>query len=159
MLTRLQLINFRSHADTTLALRPVTLLVGPVGGGKSNIFKSMILIQNSIHRSMVELFPPGLVEFHWVRTRWARETDPIGFEVEMEGLPGYTDQHARYKLQIADSPGGLYVLEETLARRTADQPWQWVFERRNRPRQMDQGDGTAVLKPVPLAHRGLSRIL
>jgi hypothetical protein len=130
MLTRIQLKNFRSHADSVLELQPVTLLVGPVGGGKSNLFKAMILIQNSIHRSLIELFPPGLGEFHWVRARWAQETDPVGFTVEMQDLPGFPDQQARYTLQIAPVPDGLYVLEESLARRSPDQAWQWVFERR-----------------------------
>jgi energy-coupling factor transporter ATP-binding protein EcfA2 len=138
MLTRLELKNFRNHAQSLLELHPVTLLVGPVGGGKSNLFKAMVMIQNSIHRGLVELFPPGLGEFHWVRTRWAQETDPVGFTVELQDLRGIPDQQARYILQIASSPNGLYVLEETLAQRAPDQPWQWVFERRHFRRAMGE---------------------
>ena len=85
MITHLRLINYRSHADTTLRFEPLSLMVGPVAAGKSNVFKGLMLIQNSIHRSLVELFPPGLGEFHWVRSRWADETAPIGFEVGLTG--------------------------------------------------------------------------
>jgi hypothetical protein len=153
MLTLLQLKNFRSHTDSSLEMRPVTLLVGPVGGGKSNIFKAMIMIQNAIHRSLNELFPPGLGEFHWVRARWAQQTDPVGFMIELQDLPAFPEQQARYTLRIATSPAGLYVLEETLARRTANAPWRWVFERRDVRRAMGEfGDvdpyDTTILNKV-----------
>ena len=130
MLTRLRLTNFRSHGDTALDLGPINLLIGPAAGGKSNIFKALVFVQNSVHRSLVELFPPGLGEFHWVRSRWAGQTDPIGFEVELEQIPGHPDWSARYSLRIADSPEGIFVVEETLARKLPEQDWQWVFQRR-----------------------------
>jgi hypothetical protein len=134
MIKALKLTNFRSHAHTTLHMEPITLMVGPAGAGKSNVFKAMIVLQNSIHRTLVEMFPPGLGEFHWVRSRWAGETDPIGFEAEVDLSPEYPGCVAGYSLKIADSPAGLYVLEETLSRRLGQQPAEWVFQRRrNRP--------------------------
>lgn len=129
MLKALKLINFRSHADTTLLMEPMTLMVGPAGAGKSNVFRAMVILQNSIHRTLVEIFS-GLGAFHWVRSRWAGETDPIGFEVKVDMSPEYPDCMASYSLKIADSPAGLYVLEETLSRRNGDQPDEWVFQRR-----------------------------
>jgi predicted ATPase len=138
MIRTLQLTNFRSHAQTTLHLQPVTLLVGPAGSGKSNVFKAMVVLQNSIHRTLVEMFPPGLGEFHWVRSRWAGETDPIGFGVQIGQLPEYPDCTAEYVLKIADSPAGLYVLEETLARQEGQQPAEWVFQRRRKRTQMGE---------------------
>jgi len=138
MIRSLQLTNFRSHAQSTLHLEPMTVMVGPAGSGKSNVFKAMVVLQNSIHRTLVEMFPPGLGEFHWVRSRWAGETDPIGFVVEIGQLPEYPDCTAEYVLRIADSPPGLYVLEETLARREGQQPAEWVFQRRRNRTQMGE---------------------
>lgn len=152
MINRLRIINFRSHADTSIALQPVNLLVGPVAAGKSNLFKAMVLIQNSIHRPLGELFPPGLGEFHWVRSRWAGETDPIGFEVELEGPPLPAGERARYSLRIADSPHGLYVLEETLERPSPQGVWQWVFQRRSRPQEMGEYGAVDPYEPTVL-HR------
>ena len=146
MIKALRLTNFRSHAQSRLEMEPVTLMVGPAGAGKSNIFKAMIVLQNSVHRTLVEMFPPGLGEFHWVRSRWAGETDPIGFEAQIEvpEHPGFT---AEYVLKIASSPTGLYVLEETLARRQGQQPAEWVFQRR--PNRGQMGEFGAVEWDMP----------
>ncbi|MGD0009575.1 MAG: AAA family ATPase [Terriglobia bacterium] len=141
MIRTLQLANFRSHAQSTLHLEPVTVMVGPAGSGKSNVFKAMVVLQNSIHRTLVEMFPPGLGEFHWVRSRWAGETDPIGFGVQIGQLPEYPDCTAEYILKIADSPTGLYVLEETLARQEGQGPAEWVFQRRHYRTQRTQTMG------------------
>ncbi|MBZ5521741.1 MAG: AAA family ATPase [Acidobacteriia bacterium] len=138
MIKSLRLTNFRSHVQSTVQLEPITLMVGPAGAGKSNVFKAMVVLQNSIHRSLVEMFPPGLGEFHWVRSRWAGETDPIGFEVQIESMPEYPDCTAEYVLKIADAPAGLYVLEETLTRRQGQQPAEWVFQRRRSRTKMGE---------------------
>jgi predicted ATPase len=129
MIRRLSLKDYRNHADTTLVLGPMTLLVGPSGAGKSNLFKALVLLQNSLHRTLAELFPPGLGEFHWVRSRFADETASIGFEVELDELREFPGESALYSLAIADGPRGLYVHKETLQRRRGKEPWEWVFRR------------------------------
>ena len=139
MITKVRFENFRSHGATDFPLHPINLLIGSVAAGKSNIFKGLLLIQNSINRSLVELFPPGLGEFQWVKSRWAGETDPIGFEVELDGFRDHPGVSATYTLRIADSPAGLYVLEETLKRSDPDGASEWVFQRSGmRPRAMGE---------------------
>jgi predicted ATPase len=134
LLTSFRQIHFRSHDDTTVRLEPLTVFVGPAGSGKSNVFKALVFVQNTVHRNLPEIFPSGLGEFRWVRSRWAEETDPIGFELELDGVQG---GRARYELKLADSPGGVFVLAETLSREV-DGTWHWVFERRSsrNPRPM-----------------------
>jgi predicted ATPase len=83
MITNVRFENFRSHVDTQFPLKPITLLIGSVAAGKSNVFKGLQFIQSSIRWSLKELFSPGAGEFPWVRSRWAGETDPIGFELEL----------------------------------------------------------------------------
>ncbi len=73
-----------------------------------------------------------------MRSRWADETDPIGFEVLVNMAPEYPDYTADYILKIADSPAGLYVLEETLARRQGQGRDEWVFQRRRNRTQMGE---------------------
>ncbi len=50
MIKNLKLLNYRSHADTSFPLQPITLFVGPVSAGKSNVLRSLVTIQNSIHQ-------------------------------------------------------------------------------------------------------------
>jgi hypothetical protein len=153
MITRVRFENFRSHGASDFTLHPINLFIGAVAAGKSNVFKGLLLIQNSINRSLVELFPPGLGEFQWVRSRWAGETDPIGFEIELSGLRGHGDPSAIYNLRIADSPAGLYVLEESLQRRQPDAPPEWVFQRRGmRARPMGEFGPVDPYEPT-LLHR------
>jgi len=151
MITRVQFENFRSHGNSGFNLCPINLLIGSVASGKSNIFKGFLLIQNSINRSLVELFPPGLGEFQWVRSRWADETAPIGFEIELSDLQNYPGQSAIYRLRVADSPGGLYVLEETLQKRSADGWVDWVFQRRGlQPRALGEFGEVNAYEPTLL---------
>ncbi|KYG06324.1 hypothetical protein BE21_35490 [Sorangium cellulosum] len=113
------------------------------------MFRALVLLQNSIHRSLEELFPPGTGEFHWVRSRWAGETDPIAFEVELDEIEGFPGSF-RYELVIADSPAGLYVLAETLQRRTSEEGWQWVFQRRAQRRLMGEFGSVDPYEPTIL---------
>ena len=73
-----------------------------------------------------------------MRSRWAGETDPIGFEVELDGLLGFAEESAIYRLRIADSPPGLYVLEESLQRRESDGSLRWVFQRGSKLQEMGE---------------------
>jgi predicted ATPase len=147
MITRLKCQNFRSHAETAMPLGPVNLLVGPAGAGKSNIFKALVLLQNSLHRELNELFPPGLAEFRWVRSRWAGETDPISFEVDLDDVDEHPGVAFRYCFRIADSPAGLYILAETLQRKAGEEEWQWVFERRSQTRFMGEFGEVGAYEP------------
>jgi predicted ATPase len=153
MITKVRFENFRSHSTSDFPLHPINLLIGSVATGKSNIFKGLLLIQNSTNRSLVELFSPGLGEFQWVRSRWAGETDPVGFEIKLDGFRDHPSLSATYTLRIADSPAGLYVLEETLERSESEGAPEWVFQRRGmRPRAMGEFGEVDPYEPT-LLHR------
>ncbi len=147
MINRLKIQNFRSHAQSEMSLGPINLLVGPTGAGKSNLFKALVLLQNTTHRELNELFPPGLNEFHWVRSRWAGETDPICFEVDLQDIAEYPGVTFRYQLSIADSPAGLYVLSETLQRRSDEEEWRWVFQRWSQTKAMGEFGVVSAYEP------------
>jgi hypothetical protein len=142
MLRKLELLNYRTHSKSNLPLHPLTLFVGPAGAGKSNLFKALLLVQNTVHRSLVEVFPPGLGEFRLVRSRWCTHSEPIGFTLEMTDIPGFPtrEAEARYVLTIANGPEDvLYVHEEALyARDSSNEMWTTLFER---------GPRTAEIKP------------
>lgn len=132
MIRRLQIRNFRNHVDTDFPLEPLTVFIGPVASGKSNVFKALRLLQSTLHRRPEELFPPGLGEFRWVRSRWAKTTEAIAFTVEIEEIEGFPEQRARYELELAEGPSGIFVAHERLERYggpLGEKPGQLVFDR------------------------------
>ncbi len=129
MITRLRFENYRSHGATEFPLQPITLFIGSTASGKSNVFKGLSFIQNSVRRQIHNYFGLGRGEFRQVRSQWAGESDPIGFEVELNGFKDQPDVSATYRLRLADSSEGLYVLEESLSRRHGDSPPESVFLR------------------------------
>ncbi len=130
MITRIRFSNFRSHVNSELHLRPISLLIGSVAAGKSNVFRGLLLLQSTIRSSLDELFASGFVEFQSTRSWWSEETAPIGFEVDLVGRLGEDPVPVTYTLKIADSPAGLYVLEETLSTRPPDSTPEWIFQRK-----------------------------
>ncbi len=55
MLTNLQLENFKCFETLSLALRPLTLLSGTNGGGKSSVIQSLVLLSHTLtHREWSE---------------------------------------------------------------------------------------------------------
>jgi predicted ATPase len=54
MLTELHIKNFKSHADTLLPLKPITVLTGLNGSGKSSIIQSLLLLRQSFKRQRLK---------------------------------------------------------------------------------------------------------
>ena len=105
MITRLQIRNFRSHKESDFTLEPLTVFIGPVASGKSNIFKGLLLLQSTIHRTPGEYFSPGVWGFRYVRTRDAKTTEAIEFCVEATGLEGFPGETARFPAGHAQMSG------------------------------------------------------
>jgi len=50
MITELHIKNFKSHADTLLRLKPLTVLTGLNGSGKSSVIQSLLLLRQSFKK-------------------------------------------------------------------------------------------------------------
>ncbi len=160
MLTRLRLLNYRSHGDTSATLKPLTVFVGKAGTGKSNLFKALVLLQNSVNRELIGLFPPGVYDFNSQRSRWADEHAPLGIEVDIADPPGLTRTDARYMVKFAEAPApiGLFVSEEILSRQEQGQNSEWVFRRHYKER-MVRGFGAIDANAPTLLRLIRSRVL
>jgi predicted ATPase len=53
MITELHIRNFKSHADTALSLRPLMLLAGMNGSGKSSVIQSLLLLRQSYKKQQL----------------------------------------------------------------------------------------------------------
>ena len=157
MITRLSFQNYRSYGDTSFSLQPINLLIGSVAAGKSNIFKGLLLLKNSIRRSLQELFPQGSEGFSSVKSWWASVDAPIRFEVDLDQLDDFPGQGATYCLAIANSADGPYIEQESLRRREPGQASSLIF-RRSASQDQVEGDfegfdrnGHTLLQQITLA--------
>ena len=136
MIRHLELVNYRSHEHTSFSLEPLTVFIGPVAGGKSNIFRGLVLLQNAMTRSPSELFGPGPFSIWAQRHRGeANVAAPIGFRVRVDGLgPQFQGEEAGYSLFVNEGPEGPFIAEERLDRYRpqSDLPDQTIFWRRVR---------------------------
>jgi predicted ATPase len=54
MIAALHIRNFKSHANTLLSLKPLTLLTGLNGSGKSSVLQSLLLLRQSYKQQRLE---------------------------------------------------------------------------------------------------------
>jgi predicted ATPase len=53
-LSRLQIQRFRSLYDVDLALKPLTIIIGPNASGKSNLFKALRFLHDAVAGDRLE---------------------------------------------------------------------------------------------------------
>ncbi|AUX48340.1 uncharacterized protein SOCE26_098740 [Sorangium cellulosum] len=96
MLRRVHVQNFRSLADLSLDLGPLTVLFGPNGAGKSSLLDTLWFLRDCAARG-VEV--ASSERSHGIGLRWdgAEEGAPISVAVEAE--------RARYEVRVALSAG------------------------------------------------------
>src|ERR1051326_3067364 len=107
MIRHIQIAGYRSVRELSLALKPINVLTGPNGCGKSNLYNSLVLIggaaQGQFARAIAE--EGGTPSVFWAggeRIRYQRKRPPrrivLGFEGEefgyelQAGLPSMNER-------------------------------------------------------------------
>ena len=80
---RFRVRNYMIHQDTTIDLDPVTVLVGPNGGGKSALFDAMLNFSMLSRGNIRQAYGPYPYSFNATRYCGASELSRIVFEIEM----------------------------------------------------------------------------
>lgn len=83
----LRVRNYLVHQDTQIALSPLTVLVGPQGGGKSALFDAMLNFSMVSRGSLRQAFGPYPYSFNATRHRAASRVSRIGYRVIMSRTP------------------------------------------------------------------------
>jgi predicted ATPase len=82
-LRELRIKNFMIHQDTELTLQPLTVLVGPNGGGKSALFDALLNFSMVSRGNLRQAFGPYPYSFRSTIYRGANKVARIGYHVVM----------------------------------------------------------------------------
>lgn len=112
--------NFLVHQDTTMALCPLTVFVGPNGGGKSAFFDAILNFSMLARGSLQQAFGPYPFSFRATRYRGASVVSRIGYRVSMSMQNDAADW-LEYEIDYgqtgqADEAGGFAIFEERLCK-------------------------------------------
>jgi predicted ATPase len=82
-LRELRVKNYMVHQDTTVTLEPLTVFVGPNGGGKSALFDALLNFSMLSRGNLRQAFGPYPYSFKSTIYRGASKVSKIGYRVVM----------------------------------------------------------------------------
>jgi len=125
--------NFLVHQDTTMHLSPLSVFVGPNGGGKSAFFDAILNFSMLARGSLQQAFGPYPFSFRATLYRGASTVSRIGYTVSMArekdagtwltyeidyGQTGQTEEAGRFSIfkeKLVKHPGGKLLFDRSEA--------------------------------------------
>ncbi|MCI0743465.1 MAG: AAA family ATPase [Gemmataceae bacterium] len=116
MIKNIRIRGFKSLEDVTVALEPVTVLIGRTGSGKSNFVQAIRFLRDFL----TDRNPQRALQLHgghWLKVICATATDPIKITFSVGfAAPGFQEGFAYFlSFRQAHPHGDLIVNEEHLA--------------------------------------------
>ena len=103
-LKKVHIKNYLSLRNVTLSLKPLTVLVGANAGGKSNVLRSLLLLNKMMTR---ESLPPSDLIQDYV---WAGAADHVAFQLYTQ----IEKTQTLYDLELKTTEDDLIVMEELM---------------------------------------------
>ena len=95
--------NYSIHKETKVALSPITVFVGPNGGGKSSLFDALLNFSMLSRGNIGQAFGNYPYSFNATKHRGALSISRIAFDVLMSESQNHARQ-LRYKIDYAQQP-------------------------------------------------------
>ena len=145
MIKRIHVSGYRSVRDLELELRPINVLTGPNGCGKSNLYNSLVLIGRAAkgelaHAIAEEAGTPSVFWAGGERVRYTRKKPPkrvvlgfegteFGYEIQI-GLPGFNEHALGTLFKLDPRVKEEYIWPSETKRRVLmlkrDEPSAWL---------------------------------
>jgi len=123
-LRRLRIKNYLIHQDTSLSLHPLTVLVGPNGGGKSALFDALLNFSMVSRGNLRQAFGPYPYSYRATKYRGANKVSKIGFQVSMARSaedPESLEYQIDYsQIGLADEEPQFAIARERLVKKPGD---------------------------------------
>jgi predicted ATPase len=97
--------NYLVHRNTKIQLSPITVLVGPNGGGKSALFDAILNFSMVARGSVKQAFGHYPYSFYATKFHGASKQARIGFDVVLSENPE-DERHLRYEIDYSQTSGG-----------------------------------------------------
>jgi hypothetical protein len=92
--------NYMIHRSTHIQLSPITVLIGPNGGGKSALFDAILNFSMLSRGSLKQAFGHYPYSYSATKCRGAAPYERVGFDVVMSKTQGQ-DQRLHYTINYA----------------------------------------------------------
>ena len=145
MIKRIHVSGYRSVRDLELELRPINVLTGPNGCGKSNLYHSLVLIGRAAKGELAHAIAEegGTPSVFWAggeRVRYTRKKPPkrvvlgfegmeFGYEIQI-GLPGFNEHALGTLFKLDPRVKEEYIWPSETKRRVLmlkrDEPSAWL---------------------------------
>jgi len=124
--------NYSIHKETKIALSPISVLVGPNGGGKSALFDALLNFSMLARGRLSEAFGAYPYSFTATRHRSASKISRIGYDVLMSTCPESPDK-VRYRIDYSqvDKGGEVVPPRFEIYRETLELDGKILFDREN----------------------------
>src|SRR5260221_612666 len=96
--------NFSIHRESKLTLHPITVLVGPNGGGKSAFFDALLNFSMLARGNIGQAFGPWPYSFAATRYRGAAAIGRISFDVVLSETQASNDR-LHYRVDYSQQAG------------------------------------------------------
>jgi predicted ATPase len=97
--------NYLVHKNTALALSPITVFVGPNGGGKSALFDAILNFSMVARGNLKQAFSHFPYSYFATKFHGASKQARIGFDVTLSGSAD-DKNYLRYEIDYAQTSGG-----------------------------------------------------